>query len=73
MTAINYNKMKLDDLRKYVLTHRENIQAFQSYIDRSKVSGRMIAVDAAIPKWEESLEENIRRTANYWFKLIIFR
>jgi hypothetical protein len=64
MTDINYNKMQLDELRKYVLTHRENIQAFQSYIDRSKASGRMIAVDAAKPKWEEALEENIRRTAN---------
>ncbi|BBC26456.1 MULTISPECIES: DUF6887 family protein [unclassified Pseudanabaena] len=64
MTDINYNKMELDDLRKYVLTHREDIQAFQSYIDRSKASGRMIAVDAATPKWEEALEENIRRTAN---------
>ncbi len=64
MTAINYNKMELDDLRKYVLTHREDMQAFQSYVDRSKASGRMIAVDAAKPKWEEALEENIRRTAN---------
>jgi hypothetical protein len=64
MTAINYDKMQLDELRKYVLTNRENIQAFQSYIDRSKASGRMIAVDAAKPKWEEALEENIRRTAN---------
>ena len=64
MTAINYNNMELDDLRKYVLTHREDIQAFQSYIDRSKAFGRMIAVDAAKPKWEEALEENIRRTAN---------
>ncbi len=63
MTDINYNKMGLDDLRKYVLTHREDIQAFQSYIDRSKASGRMIAVDAATPKWEEDLEENIRHTA----------
>jgi hypothetical protein len=64
MTNINYNKMELDDLRKYVLAHRQDIQAFQSYIDRSKASGRMIAIDAATPKWEEALEENIRRTAN---------
>ena len=64
MTAINYNKMELDDLRKYVLAHREDVQASQSYIDRSKASGRMIAVDAATPKWEEALEENIRRTAS---------
>ena len=64
MTDINYNKMQLDDLRKYVLTHREDIQAFQLYVDRSKASGRMIAVDAYKPKWEEALEENIRRRAN---------
>lgn len=64
MTDNNYNNMELDDLRKYVLTHREDIQAFQSYIDRSKSSGRMIAVDAATPKWEEALEENIRRKTN---------
>ncbi len=64
MTDINYNKMQLDDLRKYVLTNRADIQAFQLYIDRSKASGRMIAVDAATPKWEEALEENIRRTAS---------
>jgi hypothetical protein len=62
MTDISYNRMDLDDLRKYVLTHKEDIQAFQSYIDRSKASGRMIAVDATTPKWEEALEENIRRT-----------
>jgi hypothetical protein len=64
MTDISYNRMDLDDLRKYVLTHREDIQAFQSYVDRSKASGRMIAVDATTPKWEEALEENIRRTAS---------
>ena len=64
MTAINYNKMELDDLRKYVLAQREDVQSFQSYIDRSKDSGRMIAVDAATTKWEEALEENIRRTAS---------
>jgi len=62
MTDINYNKMELDDLRKYVLTHREDIQAFQLYVDRSKSSGRMIAVDTAIPKWEDMLEENIRHS-----------
>ena len=64
MTDTNYNKMELDDLRKYVLTHRADIQAFQLYIDRSKASGRMIAVDTATPKWEEALEENVRRTAS---------
>ncbi len=63
MTPLNYSSMGLDDLRKYVLTHREDIQAFYVYIDRSKSSGRMIAVDPNAPKWEDRLEEDIHRTS----------
>jgi hypothetical protein len=36
MTAANYETMGLDELRQYVLTHRENVQAFHVYVDRSK-------------------------------------
>ncbi len=34
MTSANYETMGLDELRQYVLTHRENIQAFHVYVDR---------------------------------------
>lgn len=44
MTSANYETMGLDELRQYVLTHRENIQAFHVYVDRSKASGRMISL-----------------------------
>jgi hypothetical protein len=37
MTLVNYNQMSLDELRRYVLTHREDINAFHIYVDRSKV------------------------------------
>ncbi len=60
MTSANYESMELDELRQYVLTHRENIQAFHVYIDRSKASGRMIAVDPSDPQWEQNLDRKIR-------------
>ena len=49
MTLISYETMNLDELRQYVLNHRENIQAFHVYIDRSKASGRMISIDPSDP------------------------
>ncbi len=45
MTTANYDAMSLDDLRRYVLSHRQDIVAFQAYIDRSKAAGRMISMD----------------------------
>jgi hypothetical protein len=59
MTSANYETMGLDELRQYVLTHRENIQAFHVYVDRSKGSGRMISIDPSDPQWEQDLERKI--------------
>ena len=43
MTSINCVAMNLDKLRHYMLTHREDIEAFHLYVDRSTASGRMIS------------------------------
>lgn len=43
VTAANYHAMSLDELRRYVLTHRQDDNAFHIYIERSKAAGRMIA------------------------------
>lgn len=59
MTSVNYETMGLDELRQYVLTHREDIQAFHVYVDRSKASGRMITIDPTDPQWEENLDRSI--------------
>lgn len=61
MTPINYDAMSLDELRQYVLTHREDNTAFHSYIDRSKATGRMIAIDPSDPQWEANLEQRIQQ------------
>jgi hypothetical protein len=62
MTTINYNAMNLDELRQYVLTHREDLQAFHHYIDRSKSSGRMITVNPNEPQWEDTLNQQITQS-----------
>ena len=56
--------MDLDELRKYVLTHREDINAFHAYVDRSKTAGRMITIDPSDPAWEENLEQRIRQATS---------
>lgn len=57
MTFAKYEAMSLDELRQYVLTHREDIDAFQTYVDRSKAAGRMIVIDPSDAKWEERLNK----------------
>ncbi|OUL34698.1 hypothetical protein [Nostoc sp. 106C] len=61
MTTANYDAMGLDELRRYVLTHREDIIAFQVYVDRSQAAGRMISIDMSDIQWEENLSDRIQR------------
>jgi len=53
--------MSLDELRRYVLTYREDIDAFHKYIDRSKAAGRMIVIDLDDAHWEENITERIKQ------------
>lgn len=64
MTLINYDNMSLDELRRYVLTHREDINAFYAYIDRSKAAGRMITINPDDPDWEKILERKIQQATS---------
>lgn len=62
--TINYNAMSLDELRRYVLTYREDLEAFHSYIDRSKAQGRMISIDLNSDRWEEDLTARIQQVTS---------
>ena len=64
MTTANYDAMNIDELRQYVLTHRENLEAFHLYIDRSKASGRMITIDPDNNQWEHDLESRIQQSTS---------
>ncbi|MEG3435567.1 hypothetical protein V0288_00405 [Pannus brasiliensis CCIBt3594] len=60
MKPIDYNTLDLDELRQYVLAHREDTRAFYTYIDRSKQAGRMIGIDLEDSRWEEKMIDRIR-------------
>lgn len=62
MKAVNYSAMSLNQLRRYVLTHREDDDAFQAYVNRSKTTGRMISIDLSDTDWEENLGDRIQQT-----------
>jgi hypothetical protein len=64
MTQGNFDAMNLDELRRYVLAHREDINAFQVYVDRSKASGRMITINPSDPSWEVTLEQKIQQATS---------
>lgn len=64
MTSNNYDAMSLDELRQYMLSHREDTMAFYEYVDRSKAAGRMITIDPSDPQWEENLEQKIRQATS---------
>jgi hypothetical protein len=61
MKPINYEALSLNELRQYVLTHREDSKAFYAYIDRSKSEGKMITVDLEDNHWEEKITEQIQK------------
>jgi hypothetical protein len=61
MIPTDFDTMNLDELRQYMLTHREDINAFHAYVDRSKASGRMITINPNDPNWEDALEQKIQQ------------
>jgi hypothetical protein len=60
--TVNYDAMDLDELRRYMLEHREDIPAFHAYVDRSKAAGRMITIDVSDPDWEAKLDDRLRQS-----------
>jgi hypothetical protein len=59
MTLVNYQAMTLKELRRYVLTHRNDIAAFHAYVDRSKSEGKMITINPNDENWEEEVRQII--------------
>ncbi len=59
MTLVNYQAMTLKELRRYILTHREDIAAFHAYVDRSKSEGRMITINPNDENWEKQIQQAI--------------
>jgi hypothetical protein len=40
----NFNDMSVKELRAYVLTHRDDDEAFYAYIDKAKAEGKWVTM-----------------------------
>lgn len=59
MTSANYKSMFLQELRRYVLDHRDNMDAFQTYVDRSQEEGRMININLEDIQWQIEVDKKM--------------
>ncbi|HLP90348.1 MAG TPA: hypothetical protein VK184_17400 [Nostocaceae cyanobacterium] len=64
MTLTNYKTMNLDELRRYVLAHREDNEAFHAYIDRKKAEGRITTINPSDENWQEKVTAAINYSEN---------
>jgi hypothetical protein len=64
MTKVNYAQMSDRALKHYLLTHRDDLEAFYASIDRrhSRPRGTSIALDD--PDWQEKILSAIRAQLN---------
>jgi hypothetical protein len=60
----NLEAMSLNELRHYILTHHEDLNAFHHSVDRSKASGRMITINPSDPNWKNSLDQKIQQVTS---------
>jgi hypothetical protein len=60
MTQLNYTTMTDRELKQYILGHREDLVAFQAYMDRrhSRPNRTIIQIDD--PDWEQKVLSAMR-------------
>ena len=55
MKQINYAVMNNQELKRYMLIHRENKEAFNAYLDRKHSRPNKTIIEFDDPAWEEEL------------------
>lgn len=62
MTRPDFSRMNLQELQAYMLSHRDDTQAFYAYMDRSDTERPVLVVlEPGEPLTEQVLEEVLRR------------
>lgn len=61
MTEVNYAAMSDRELKQYLLTHRDDREAFYTYMDRRHSRPHQTAIEFDDPDWEEKLISLIKR------------
>ena len=55
MSNVNYTAMSDRELKRYILTHRDDREAFYAYMDRRQSRSRKVTIKPDDPAWEEKL------------------
>jgi hypothetical protein len=55
MNQVNYAAMGDQELKSYLVTHKDDKEAFYAYMDRRKSRPRDTAIKLNDPAWEEKI------------------
>lgn len=61
MSRVNHSSMTDQKLKRYVLDHQDNNEAFYVYADRSRATGSLITIASRNPKREAKVVAKMRR------------
>ena len=61
MTTINYAAMTDQELKRYMLEHRDDTQAFYAYMDRRNARAHRDVIAPDDPDWEAKFKAMVER------------
>lgn len=64
MSNVNYAAMSDRELKQYILTHRDDREAFYAYMDRRHSRPRKVIIKLDDPAWQEKMISAIRMKLN---------
>lgn len=62
MTEVNYAAMTNQELKRYILNNRKDLEAFEVYTDRRYCRPNRTVVKFDDPDWEEKIVSEIQST-----------
>ncbi len=65
MTKVNYAAMNDKELRLYLLTHRDDQEAFYAYMDRRRSRPQSVVIKFNDPDWESKIIAIVQTQLNY--------
>jgi len=64
MTKVNFAAMSDRQLKQYILSHRDDQEAFYAYIDRRNSRPNKLTIKFEDPAWEEKIISAIKTQLN---------
>jgi hypothetical protein len=64
MTQINYATMSDAELKHYLVTHKDDQEAFYAYMDRRRLRSNRVSIKFDDPDWEEKILSAIQAQLN---------